>query len=38
MGRFHQACQFLGGDERDILCVTATHDYNFLILCHLLEE
>jgi hypothetical protein len=38
MGRFHQAYQFLGGDERDIPSTTATHDYNFLILRHLFEE
>jgi len=38
MGRFHQACEFRGGDERDIDRATATHDYNFLILCDLLEE
>jgi hypothetical protein len=38
MGRFYQASQFLGGDERDVLGTPPTHDNDFVVLRHLFQD
>jgi hypothetical protein len=38
MGRFHQARQFLGWDECDILGTPPAHNHDFVVIRHLFQD
>jgi hypothetical protein len=38
VGGFYQACEFVGGNQRDVLIASSVDYYNLSILCDLAAE